>query len=34
MLIIPKIKEWHARYKTSFVVIMEPQDAFVSRAMR
>ncbi len=31
---IPRTKEWLARYKTSFVEVMEPREAFTSKVMR
>jgi hypothetical protein len=31
---IPMIKEWLARYMMLFVIIMEPWETFISRAMR
>jgi hypothetical protein len=31
---IPKIEEWHARYKTMSTIDMEPHKAFISRTKR
>jgi hypothetical protein len=31
---IPKIEEWLARYMMLFVIIMEPWETFIGRAMK